>query len=172
MLSLELNGRQAFIVAVTPFRVVEHLDVIEHVRPGFIAVCIGPALDPFTLQYLEEALGHGVVVAVAATAHAADQVVRLEEVLPVLAAELATLIAAELATLIGMHDHFLLWLPAPHRHQQGVDGQFSINALLHRPADHLSREQVDQHRQIQPALAGTDVGDVGHNARPDHAGRR
>ena len=48
-------------------RVVEHLDVVEHVRG-----CGGPGridspLDPLLLQDAEEALGHRVVVEVAAT---------------------------------------------------------------------------------------------------------
>jgi hypothetical protein len=36
------------------------------------------------------------------------------------------------------------------------------------PADHTPREEVDDDRQIQPALVGLDVGDVGH---PDLVGR-
>ncbi len=42
--------RHAIRVAVSPFRVVEHLDVIEHVATGFFPACIDFALDPLTLE--------------------------------------------------------------------------------------------------------------------------
>ena len=40
---------------------------------------------------------------------------------------------------------------------------------MRRPADHAARKQVDDDTQIQPALVGLDVGDVGH---PDLIGLR
>jgi hypothetical protein len=49
--------------------------------------CIDPPADAFALEQLEEALGHSVVVAVATSAHAADQVVVAQEGLPHVAGE-------------------------------------------------------------------------------------
>ena len=37
-------------------RVVEHLDVIEHILAGFVPRSIGPAPDPLPLEQVEEAL--------------------------------------------------------------------------------------------------------------------
>ena len=54
-------------------------------------------------------------MAVTASTHAADQIVGLEETLPVR--------TAELAALVGVDHHLLLGLAPPHRHQQGIDGQ-------------------------------------------------
>ena len=60
---------------MAPLWVVEHLDVVEDIGLGGIARRIDLAADAFALEQLEEALGHGVVVAVAASAHAGDQLV-------------------------------------------------------------------------------------------------
>lgn len=86
--------------------VVKHLDVIEHILPAFVARQINPAPDPLTFQQLEEALHHRVVMAVAAPTHAGDQVVRPQECLPVM--------AAELAALIRMNRYRLRGPSAPH----------------------------------------------------------
>ena len=75
MASLELYRRSISGSAMAALRVVEHLDVVEDIGSRVIAGRIDLAADAFALEQLEEALGHGVVVAVAATAHAADQLV-------------------------------------------------------------------------------------------------
>lgn len=46
-------------------RVVEHLDVVEHVSSRFLAPAMDPAPDPFALEQVEDALGDGIVMAVA-----------------------------------------------------------------------------------------------------------
>lgn len=57
MALLELYRRQAGSCRVAPRGVVEQLDVVEDVRPGVLARVVDPALDPFALEQLEEALG-------------------------------------------------------------------------------------------------------------------
>ncbi len=69
---------------MAPLGVVEHFDVVEYISSGVIAGGVDLAADAFALEQLEEALGHGVVVAVAPAAHARDQVVIVQEVLPVM----------------------------------------------------------------------------------------
>ena len=49
--------------------IVEHLDVVEHVLPGLDAGFVCPAPYPLSLEQVEEALSHGVVVTVASSAH-------------------------------------------------------------------------------------------------------
>ena len=92
------------------FGVVKHLDVVEHVATRRIPGQVDLSPDPLSLEQLEEALGHGVVVAVAAAAHARHHVVALEEVLPLVAGELATLIAVQCDRCCG--------LAPPDGHQQ------------------------------------------------------
>lgn len=62
--------------------VVEHLDVIEHVAACRGTIRVDPALDALPFEQLEEALRHGIVVAVAATAHAANDAMGFEKRLP------------------------------------------------------------------------------------------
>jgi hypothetical protein len=50
-------------------RVVEHLNVIEHILPRVVSGFVGFAPDTFTLQEVEEALSNSVVVAIASATH-------------------------------------------------------------------------------------------------------
>jgi hypothetical protein len=71
--SFELYRRSISGSAVAPLWVVEHLDVVEDIGLGGIACRVDLAADALALEQLKEALGHGVVAAVATTAHAGDQ---------------------------------------------------------------------------------------------------
>ena len=60
------------------------------------------------------------------------------------------------------------WLAHEPRHAQGIRDWAGLHVGLHAPAHHLAAEQVDHRGQVQPALAGGDVGDV---AGPGPVGR-
>jgi hypothetical protein len=77
-------------------------------------------------------------MAVTTPAHALLQIVLVQEVTPIVPAELT----------VRMHHHRILGLPAPDGHQERVHFQHTINARAHRPANHLAREQVEYHGQI------------------------
>jgi hypothetical protein len=79
------------IVAMSPDGVIKHFDIIEHITPCLLAVRTDPSAYPLPLEQLEETLSHSIVMAVAASALAGYQVVCLQEMLPVVTAELATL---------------------------------------------------------------------------------
>jgi hypothetical protein len=81
------------IVAMSPDGVIKHFDIIEHITPCLLAVGIDPPAYPLPLEQLEETLSHSIVIvmAVATSALAGYQVVCLQEMLPVVTAELATL---------------------------------------------------------------------------------
>ena len=64
LLPFEVDGRQHPVPDMLADRVVEHLDIIEHVLPGFFARFIGASPDALTLEEIEESLGDGVIVAV------------------------------------------------------------------------------------------------------------
>lgn len=70
MASFELDRREPIGMPVTPHGVIEHLNVLEHVLAGGVAARIDPAPNSLPLEQLEEALGHRIVVTVAASAHA------------------------------------------------------------------------------------------------------
>ena len=75
--------------------VVEHLDVIEHVTACRLPGQLDLPPDPLSLQQLEEAFHHSVVVAVSTPAHAADDPMYLQEGLPLGPRELAALVRVQ-----------------------------------------------------------------------------
>jgi hypothetical protein len=52
-------------------------------------------------------------------------------------------------------------------HSERGDGEFGTQVIAHRPADHFAGEQVEDHGQVEPALGGRDIGDIG---QPDLIG--
>ena len=88
LLPFELDGRQHPVSYMFSFWIVEHLDVIEHILPGFgpRPVCLAP--DPLALEEIEEALHHGVVMAVSPTAHGVFKIMSFQERRPIHAGEL------------------------------------------------------------------------------------
>jgi len=77
-----VNRRQHAVVGVLACWVVEHLDVIEHILPCSATCEVCPPPDALPFQQLEEALGHSIIMAISALAHAGDQVVFAKERLP------------------------------------------------------------------------------------------
>ena len=61
------------------FWVIEKLDVIEDVCTSLLTGCIGFTPYAFSLEELEEALRHGIIITVPPAAHAGFQIVCLEE---------------------------------------------------------------------------------------------
>lgn len=59
--------------------IVEHLYVVEDFATGRFPARVDIPLDALTLQELEKAIGHGIVMAVSSATHAALQIVRLEK---------------------------------------------------------------------------------------------
>lgn len=68
--------------------VVKHLNVAKHIAACFLPGCIDVPADPLSLEQLEEAFCHSVVMAVASSAHAWLQVVASQESLPIMACKL------------------------------------------------------------------------------------
>lgn len=73
-------------------RVVEHLDIIEHIVPGLLAGSIGAPPDPFALEQVEEAFGYGIIVAIPSSAHGVLKIMGAQEGGSVDTGELAALI--------------------------------------------------------------------------------
>ncbi len=72
--------------------IVEQLDIIEHVAAGLLACFVNLSSDPLGFERSEEALRHGIVVAVSTPAHAGFQIVILQEGPPLIAGKLRSLI--------------------------------------------------------------------------------
>ena len=110
---------------MTTSGVIEHFDVVEDIAAGSLPGGIGFTADALTFEQLEETLCDSVVMAVAPSAHAGLQFVALEEVLPFM--------ASELAALVGMNQHRFAGPAPPDGHQQGVQGQLGVDAVVHGP---------------------------------------
>ncbi len=152
MASFILYWWQQFIGTMFAFAVIKHFDVIEYVSTGIISGWVDFLFDSLSLQQLEEAFRHGVIMIVTASAHTSLQTIHFQESLPVM--------AGILASLIWVHRHLLLWISTPYSHQQSVENNVFRYSLLHWPADYLSGEQVDNNRQIQPAFVSSDMRDI------------
>ena len=87
-----INRRKHTVVGVLSGRVVEHLDVIEHVLPCSAQCGVGPSPDSFPFQKMKEAFCHRIVMTIPAPAHARIQIVFAQKRLPSLAGELSALI--------------------------------------------------------------------------------
>ena len=70
-----------------------------------------------------------------------------------------------LAALVGMVDQPAPWTPARERHLEGVDDERRAHVGRHRPADDQPGVGVLHRGEVQPALAGAQVGDV---SNPQH----
>ena len=153
VLLFEVYWRKAPVVAMAPTWIVKELDVVEDIRSCLVSSGIDFPTNPFAFEQLKETFCHGVIVAVSPTAHAGLQVVGAQKRLPV--------VTGELASLVRVHRYRLLRMATPHCHHQGGNRQVSIHSGLHGPAHNLSREQIKHDCQVEPALEGADISDVG-----------
>ena len=134
-------------------RVVESLDVFEHISPGGIECRIRHAVDPLALEQPEEAFARSVVTAVAHRTHRTHQSVGRQITLVVA--------APELAATVRMKDHGMTALALPDGHLDGPDHHLPVLPVVHRPTHDPLVEQVQHDAQVQLALPGLEFGDVG-----------
>src|SRR5438270_4691304 len=133
--------------------VVEGLDVIEDERVRLSARADGEVVEPFDFERVEEALGQGVVETVAGATHGAADAMAIQELLVVGAAVLRSAIAVVDEP----------WRRATLREgdAQRLESEGVVGAVRGRPGNHPTREDVDDRREKEPALAGADLRDVG-----------
>lgn len=135
-------------------RIVEHLNVVEHILPGVGPSLVGTASYPFSFEQVEEALHDSIIIAVQASAHRVLQTVRLEKCCPVH--------AGELGNLIRMDQHAGLRLSSLYPHQQCMQDHIRRMTALHGPADYTAGMEINHHGQIGKALQCPDIGYVRH----------
>src|SRR5688572_12668814 len=63
-------------------------------------------------------------------------------------------------TSIGMMEKPLIWPAMPKRHSQRTQAQRPIKRALQRPTHHHAARQVENDREIKPALSRRDIRDV------------
>ena len=65
--------------------IVEPLDVVEHVGPGFVSRSIADAVDALPLEQAEEALDRRIVITITTITYAAADAIRFKYILVVIA---------------------------------------------------------------------------------------
>jgi hypothetical protein len=140
--------------------IVEALDVVEREAARLGARVEGEVVEPLGFERMEEALGRGVVEAVAGAAHAAHDAVAIEELLVVGAAVRPTAIAVVEEPRCG----------APPRDgaAQRLEGERLLGPRRRRPPHNATREGIEEDGEEEPALAGAHLRDVGE---PQTVGR-
>ena len=115
-----------------PALIVEDLDVVEQFH-----LCRAVAFKPFTdfaLHRRKEALDHGVVVAVAAPAHAARDSVEVQH---------RSIVFARVgASLVGVMQEPAFRAAPLQRHLEGFDGHVPVVNRADRPTHDESRKQI------------------------------
>ena len=112
------------------------------------------AVKPLHFQRSKQGLAGSVVPAVALATHRSCDAAPLKN--------LGELMTGVLAAAIAMEDLRCLPIGTPPQpcHLQRVDDQAAAHLRLHRPAHDAAAEQIDNHGQQEPTLAGWNVRDV------------
>src|SRR5215213_1328452 len=139
---------------MSPVRVVKPFAVIEERESGG-----APRREAVTSKQLafeggKEALGRGVVEAIATAPHRADE--------PSFAQSPSEGKARVLTSLVGVMDEARRWPASPDRYVDGFDDQFAAEVIGHRPTDNTAAVDIKHHGQIEEARPGRHVGDVRH----------
>jgi hypothetical protein len=75
--------------------------------------------------------------------------------------QLLELFAGVLAAAIRVMQQCIGLASSPDRHHQGIGDELRCHLCTHRPADHASREQIDDDSHIEPTFCRPNIGEVG-----------
>src|SRR5215203_6769468 len=153
VLLLVADGAGVVECRVAALAVVEDLDEIEDRRAQPGSGRPGVAVEQLAFQRGEEALGDGVVQRIPDRSHGSDEAGGVQ------AAAVGE--RGVLAAVVGVADQAGWRLSLADGHLQGVQDQFGAQVLGHRPANDPTRERVQDHGEVQPALVGALLGNVG-----------
>ena len=115
--------------------VIEHFDVVEDSRTGFFSRGKSLVVNEFILEIAEEALDHGIVVAIAFAAHA-DLGADLKQFGLVIDADVGR-------AAITVMDEPGVRLAQVECHLQRVQAQDLAALVAHRPANDPPREEIE-----------------------------
>src|SRR3989442_2857814 len=125
-----------------PLAIVEELEVLEELGARRRPSGPGRVMDQLDFQRREEALGDGVVPAVAPAAHTADD--------PVLRQDPLVVAAGVLTSAIRMMQQTLRRAPTSQRPAEGGEGEGIRDALAPRPAHGEARVENEGHPPAEP----------------------
>ena len=137
---------------VTTQPIIEHFDVLEDVPFRVVPSGVMPIVHELALECSEETFDTGVVPAIPPPRHADGHAVSGEQLL--------VSRGGILAPAIRVVRESRRWFPVRQRHGEGPLGQLHGQTVAHRPTNHGARVQIEDHRQIEPALRGPHVGQI------------
>ena len=109
-------------------------------------------LNRLNLQWMEEALCTGIVPAAGFAAHTFGKLMFFNQI----SIGMWTI----LATAVAVNNYIFREPTAEQCHSQCITSQLSRHTIIHWPANHSSRVQINNHRQIQPAFACHQIRDI------------
>src|SRR5678816_794258 len=111
----------------------------------------GPVMtiEQLPAERRKEALGHRVVMTIGAPTHTGRNLVCRQQ-LTIIG---GCILQAPLAVMVL----FCFRLPPAQGHAQRVEAKFRRQRFIHGPTNHHPTTQIQQHGQIQPALAGANI---------------
>ena len=116
---------------------------------GILMTLISFMINQLGFHNTEKRLGYGIVPAVPLAAHALDKFMFIE---------LFTKIGAcILDATIRVKDKSPARTTSPYRPLQRRDHHLMAQRTAQRPTNYQAREQIDDHRQIQPTRTGSQV---------------
>ena len=121
-------------------------------RSRGIAVGVFALMDEFGFQGAEDALHRRIVPAVWLAAHRWGDGGGLQD--------LAIIAGSVLTAAIRVMDQARPRTVPLDGHGQCGNGKFGAHMLAPRPTNCLAGEPVEDHGQVEPALAGRDIGDI------------
>ncbi len=131
----ELDGGHIVECLMQAWPVIEDLDVVEDCGSGLLSGVEVVEVNEFILQRTEEALGAGVVVAIALGGHARTNPMNLHQ----LRIRTDHVVPAP----VGMVDQAKFRSSAAKRHRECIQDELRIEQMAHRPAHHAPAEQVE-----------------------------
>src|SRR3954452_16508224 len=137
------------------------LDGGEQVAPRGIAVGVFALMDEFGFQGAGDALDRRIAPAVWLAAHRWGDGGGPQDV--------AIIAGSVLTAAIRVMDQARPRTAPLDGHGQCGHGKFGAHMLAHRPTNYLAGEPVEDHGQVEPALAVRDIGDI---RQPDPGLRR
>ena len=149
---LEFDRAQVAQSAVPPLRIVV-ADVLGQVVDRLLPAAVLLIMDAFDLERSVGRFHRRVIVAVGTATHRHGDLPVIER--------FAVVVGAILTAPIRVMHQSGGRSAQPQRKRQRLLGELSVDACGHRPADQAAAEHVQHQGNIQPALCGRHVGNVG-----------
>jgi hypothetical protein len=159
LVELSFKVHRGFVTegAVEPLPVVKDFDPFKDRRARGSARGEVSAMDQVAFEAAPKTFHGGVVVTVAAAAHAGNDSGR-EPSLPIV-------LTGVLDAPIGVMEQPRRWPAVGQRHVQGGHRQRGGQRVAHRPADATARATVQNSGHIKPTFVRFHIRDVGHPHR-------